>query len=73
MGSVADVKPDYKSFILWALKEGPWSGCDLDGVSVQEKALSLGIIKRVPYDPDIHGDNSLDVQPGDDWYVLAES
>lgn len=63
---------DYKGFAVWCLLEGPWSGCDLDGVSVQEEALRLGIIKKVVYDPDVHGDNNLDVQPGDDWYVLVE-
>jgi hypothetical protein len=65
------MEPDYKTFAKWCLKES-WDGCGLDGGEVQDKAVSLGIIKQVPYDPDKHGPNNWDAEPGDPWYVLVE-
>jgi hypothetical protein len=66
--------PDYKAFAVWCLTQGPWSGCDLDGGDVQAKALELGIIKQVPFDPKIHDEEAMcDVEPGDPWFSLVES
>jgi hypothetical protein len=59
-------------FVQWALSEGSWNGCDLDGGSIQEKAIALGLLKVEPYDPDKHGESEFDVEPGDDWYTLAD-
>ena len=65
--------PDYKAFALWALQDGPWAGCDLDGGAVQDAALKFGIIKQVEYDPQIHGEETICVvKPGDRWYVLVQ-
>ena len=61
--------PDYKGFAMWCLAEGPFAGCDLDGGSVQDAALRYGIVKQVPYDPQIHGEESGWVEPGDPWFV----
>lgn len=61
-------------FARWAIQEGPWDGCDLDGGSVQEKAEALGLIKQEPYDPAKHGDAvGYDCVPeeGDPWYTFS--
>lgn len=60
-------------FVQWALDEGSWHGCDLDGGSIQEKALALGLLKVEPYDPEKHGESEYDADPGDDWYTLADA
>jgi hypothetical protein len=63
-------------FLKWAMNYGPWIGSDLDGADVQEKALALGLIVETKYDPEIHGttsENSEYVEPGDQWFVLADS
>ncbi|MEH2508725.1 hypothetical protein V1291_000079 [Nitrobacteraceae bacterium AZCC 1564] len=56
-------------FIVWVMQEGPWSGGDLDGGSVQDKAESLGLLSKVKYDPELHGESDFS-EPGDDWFVL---
>lgn len=61
------VEPDYKGFARWILEDG---FVDLDGASIQDAAVKFGVTKKVPYDPDVHGDNEYDVRPGDDWYVF---
>jgi hypothetical protein len=66
-------KPDYKAFAQWAIREGAWDGCDLDGGAIQQKAVELGIIRETTYDPAIHGPNEWDVEPGEQWFIFAES
>ena len=58
-------------FVRWAMQEGAWDGCDLDGGSIQEKALELGLIVQTTYDPEKHGDADYCPEPGDEWYELA--
>jgi hypothetical protein len=59
-------------FARWALEDGSWQGRDLEGSDVQRKALALGIIKEVKYDPEVHGVSEFDeVKPGDPWFVLS--
>lgn len=60
-------------FVRWALTEGCWSGCDLEGGAIQEKALSLGLLKVEPYDPEKHGETEHYVEIGDDWYTLTDA
>ncbi len=65
-----------REFFRWAMTEGPWDGCDLDGGDVQEKACKLGLIIKTKYDPAKHGEppaafDFCDIEPGDDWYVIA--
>lgn len=67
------MSPDYKTFAQWAIREGAWEGCDLDGGSIQDKAVELGIIKEVPYDPASHGDNDCGAEAGDPWFVFTEN
>ena len=59
-------------FALWTLQSSAWSGCDLEGYEIQQKALKLGIVKEVPYDPSVHGDAEFDTEPGDAWYVWSD-
>ena len=57
-------------FFRWAMREGPWDGCDLDGASVQDKAEALGLIVKTQYDAEKHGVQS-DFESGDDWFEYA--
>lgn len=59
-------------FLKWAMEDGPFNGCDLDGGSVQDKAEELGLLKIEPYDEAKHGESEFDIDPGDDWYVLSD-
>ncbi len=65
-------KPDYKSFAKWAIRRGVLEYGGLDGFDIQEMALKCGLVKETKYDPDMHGDNDFDVQPGDQWLVFVE-
>lgn len=59
-------------FVKWAMQEGPWDGCELDGYDVQSKALELGLVVRTEYDPEKHGEDSeYEIDAGDEWFVLA--
>ena len=64
--------PNYKEFAQWAIREGAWDGCDLDGAMIQQKAVELGIVKQVPYDPEVHGESEFDCPPGDPWFVFVD-
>ena len=33
--------------------------------------MECGILVTTPYNPDIHGDNNLDIEPGDEWFVFS--
>jgi hypothetical protein len=65
-------EPDYKGFAKWAISKGSFCGLSLDGGNIQGAALKFGIIEEVIYDPDVHGDNDVDVQPGDPWFVFVK-
>lgn len=59
--------PDYKTFARMVLDE-----CmDWDGGSLQELAVKHGILKKVPYDPEAHGQHDY-AEQGEPWYVFAE-
>lgn len=57
-------------FAKWVIQESVFDGCDLDGVTVQEKALELGLLTKTSYDPEKHGENEY-AEPGGDWYVFS--
>lgn len=59
-------------FIRWAISNGPWEGCGLDGGDIQDKAVSCGILVQVEYDPDEHGPNDYDAEKGDPWFVFSD-
>lgn len=63
--------PDYKGFSRWCINKFAWS-YDVDGSHIQEKAEEFGIIRQVAYDPDKHGENDMDAEPGDPWYEYVE-
>ena len=59
-------------FARWAIENGSWDGSlGLDGGDIQEKAVSCGILIMTKYDPEIHGNNDVECEPGDNWYVYS--
>jgi hypothetical protein len=59
-----------KEFVEWAVKNSAFSGCDLNGAEVQEKAVACGILVEVAYDPKRHGGNyGCDCAT---WYVFSD-
>lgn len=46
-------------FFRWAMENGPFNGCDLDGGGVQDKAASLGLIEPA--------------KDRDDWWVYTDA
>ena len=67
---VRPMTPDYKEFaievISVTLDGGSWDGGD-----IQELAEKYGILKSVPYDPETHGPNDVDAEPGGTWFVFV--
>jgi hypothetical protein len=57
-------------FVQWAIGES--AEYDLEGSDVQEKAMALGILNEVPYDPELHGPSEFEVNPGEPWFVINE-
>ena len=64
------VEQPLAEFVRWAISEGPFEGCDLDGGGIQDKAEKLGILIKTKYDPALHGETDI-CEPGDDWLVFA--
>lgn len=60
-----------RAFVRWAVTDGPFNGCNLDGGDVQEKAVHFGILRKVEYDPEQHGQNDCGAEPGDPWFVFT--
>ena len=62
-------------FAKWAIRESAFSGHELDGGEVQEKALAHCLIVRTVYDPQQHGPSDV-ASAGDEWFefssILAE-
>lgn len=49
-----------------------WEGSSVDGGIIQDLAAELGLIERVPYDPEKHGANRIeDFEPGDPIYQYS--
>lgn len=59
-------------FARWAIQEGPFEGCHLDGADVQEKAVKFGLLERTTYDPAIHGESDV-AESGDEWFVFTDA
>jgi len=57
-------------FAKWVICEGVFQAADLDGLSIQEKALELGLLTKTNYDPEKHGEDEY-AKPGSDWYVFS--
>jgi hypothetical protein len=65
-----------KQFAQWAIKDGPWNGCHLDGFEIQEKAVELGLVeKRIANE--MNADEWRDIdgveEIGDTFYVFTEA
>jgi len=58
-------------FAQWALNDGSFGGCGLDGGDIQDKALEFGIIVQTLYDPEKHG-SCADAEIGEVWYVFSD-
>ncbi len=52
--------------------ESAWDGCGIDGSDVQEWGMELRLLTKTQYDPEKHGPNSYDVEPGEDWYIFSD-
>jgi len=39
-----DLTKKLAAFAKWALQEGVWEGCELDGSDIQDKAVELGLL-----------------------------
>lgn len=62
---------DLAGFARWAIRTGPFDGCDLDGGDVQDKAVECGLLVSVPYDPEKHGELEFDAEPGESIYEFS--
>ena len=60
---------DFEQFAKAIMRS--WPEGDVDGFELQDLAVKHGLLKMVPYSPDIHGSSEWDADPGDDWYVLT--
>ena len=47
-------------------------GGDLDSFDIQAKAIAYGLLIETEYDPEKHGPNDVDAEPGDSWLVFAD-
>jgi hypothetical protein len=60
-------------FAKWAVEKGCFEGCDLDGGSIQDKALECGVIVQTKYDPRLHGPQfCAELDPGEPWFVFSD-
>jgi len=60
-------------FAQWVIVNGSFEGCDIDGGSLQDKAIEYGILVQVPYDPEKHGRQYYgELDPGEPWYVFSD-
>jgi hypothetical protein len=57
--------------VKWAITEGCFEGCDLDGGSLQDKAVTAGVLVETTYDPAKHGPSD-GADEGDRWYVFSD-
>ena len=49
------------------------NAADLDGQAIYDLLADTGIIRREPYDPEVHkGDEFADSEPGEEIWVLTE-
>lgn len=57
------------AFFKWA-RDIFWNddGYEIGGGDFQDAAERLGLIVKVPFDPERHADNGYGLEAGDDWY-----
>jgi hypothetical protein len=73
----SDLSDAVRRFARWCIQESAFEGGDLDGAQVQEKALELGLLKEVAFDPEKHDPTgsreTLWVDAGDPWFVFSDA
>ena len=64
---------DYAGLVSFAKQvlHASWDLADIDGSDIQEWAARYGLLRPEPYDPEKHGPNDYDAEPGDAWFVYA--
>ena len=65
---MSDIAHAAAQFVMWALMEGSFQGCGIDGGAAQDKAVELGLLKQTLYNPAKHGPSDC-CSPGDIWFV----
>lgn len=51
--------------------EGAWYA-GWDGEDLQNLAAMFHLLRPVPYDPLVHGDNDVGAEAGDPWFEFVE-
>ncbi len=59
----------FKAFFEEAIGDA-WDGHGMDGGDIQALGEKLGLLREVPYDPQVHGED-VEADPGDTIYVRA--
>ena len=72
LGKREEIAQSAAQFVMWALMEGSWQGCDIDGGAAQDKAVELGLIVETPYDPVKHGEQPQ-LELGESWFVPSDA
>lgn len=64
---------DIKKFCKWILEQS-FEGGDIHGDDAQDKALELGLLRKEPFDPDVHIDiiEFIELEKGDDVYLYTD-
>lgn len=60
-----------RQFARWVIQEA-WGQMGCDPGDIQDKAVELGLLREVLYDPEKHGPNDVDAEPGDPWFVFTD-
>jgi hypothetical protein len=58
-------------FASWVLDRSLFVGADLCGADVQDKAVECGLLVETTYNPNVHGENDCDAEPGDPWFIFS--
>nr|WP_250808368.1 hypothetical protein [Neorhizobium tomejilense] len=58
---------DFAATMLYAA----FQGGDADGAYIQDTAVKHGLLREVPFDPEIHTDPDGYAEPGDGWHEFA--
>jgi phage protein D len=66
---MAEARDQLTAFAMEIIRAS-WEGCD-GGDIIQELAEKHGLIKRVPFDPAVHIDQTGFCEAGDPWFVFA--
>jgi hypothetical protein len=58
-------------FAKWVIENSVFEGIDLTGWEIEDKAVELGLLIEEKYDPELHGPNNCDSEPGYPWLVFS--